>query len=227
MIHDRFAPPQPPSIVSVRRPVDTTVEPQRRLRIAATLPIRSLRDGKRRLGHVLQPAQRQRLIVALCTSVVKALQGSGVVDTIGLVSSDEAALAFGDTLGLAPIYETQSGLNEALRTAALWASASGAEGHLIVLPDLPLLRPSDVRAVVDAAPLTSGIVACPDHLGSGTNLLLQVPCQAMPTAFGANSFRQHMETARMAGLSVRTVDAPGTRWDIDTPDDLTQLSWKL
>jgi 2-phospho-L-lactate guanylyltransferase len=214
-------------IVPVRRQADATVEPPRRLRIAATLPIRSLRDGKRRLQHALRPAQRERLIVALCSSVVEALRGSGVVDMIALVSGDEAALAFGERLGLAPILEERSGLNEALRTAALGASASGADGHLIVLPDLPLLRPADVRAVVEAAPTTSGIVACPDHLGTGTNLLLQVPCQAMPTAFGVDSFHNHLEAARQAGLSVTTIDAPGTRWDVDTPDDLTQLSWDL
>ena len=197
------------------------------LRIAATLPIRSLHDGKRRLAPLLSAERRQQIIAELCRTVVNALRESGVVDMIALVSRDDATLAFGETLGLAPIWEERPGLNEALQTAGDWAREAGAEAQMIVLPDLPLLRPDDLRAVVYALPGEEGIVACPDRTGTGTNLLLMRPCGIIAPGFGTGSFERHLQAAHGADVAVATVDVPGTRWDVDTPDDLAGLSIRI
>lgn len=194
------------------------------LRIVATLPIRSLDDGKRRLGGRLSPDQRRTMIIACCRTVVAALRESGVIALIGLVSGDPAALEFGRELGVTPIQEERPGLNEAIQTAGNWARTAGAAAHLIVLPDLPLLRAADVRAIACAAPHTAGIVACPDRSRTGTNLLLVKPCGAVQTFFGERSFSRHITAARTAGLTVATYESPGTCSDVDTPDDLDALN---
>ena len=195
--------------------------------IAATLPIRSLHDGKRRLANHLTPDQRSRLIANLCTLVVRALRDSGVVDMIGLVSGDDRTLEWGRSLGLVPIQERGVGLNVALRTAGAWAAAAGAEAQLIVLPDLPLLHAADVRAVARRGAGAPGVVLCPDRSRTGTNVLLLRPCGAIPTMFGRHSFAHHVEAARAAGRAVTVYDSPGTSWDIDTPADLEALGLDL
>ena len=82
--------------------------------IVATLPLRSFDNGKRRLATRLTASQRCRLIVYLCTAVVGALRESGVVDKISLVSGDDRALDFGQSLVLTAIREKQATLNGAL-----------------------------------------------------------------------------------------------------------------
>ncbi len=214
-----------PGVARARQAVDepTSVRPH----IVATLPIRSFHDGKRRLAARLSSDQRCRLIVYLLTAVVYALRESGVVDMISVVSGDDSALSFGQSLRLVPIREEEAELNGALRTASAWARASGARAHLIVLPDLPLLRGADIRAVVRSAQPEDGIVACPDRKGTGTNVLFLRPCGVIPPMFGPQSFERHLRAAWTAGKEASIYDSPGTRWDIDTPDDLDALGLTL
>jgi 2-phospho-L-lactate guanylyltransferase len=194
------------------------------LRVVATLPLRSLYDGKRRLVAALTPDARSLLVRHLCSTVVQALRESGVVALAGLVSGDEAALEFSKSLGLVPIREESAGLNEALQTASEWAAREKADAHLIVLPDLPFVSGGDIRTIVEAAPAVRGIVICSDRGGRGTNVLLLRPCGVIPPAFGEGSYSRHLHAAAAAGVPAVTLDLSGTRWDVDTPADYAELS---
>jgi 2-phospho-L-lactate/phosphoenolpyruvate guanylyltransferase len=203
-------------------PPDETSDTRTAGGIVATLPIRSLFHGKRRLAGHLSEAERTRLILHLCNTVVRALRDSGTVDMISLVSGDEMALRFARTLGLEPLREEEQELNGALHTAMAWASAR-ADAHLIVLPDLPLLRAADIRQVVAAGSETPSLVLCPDHTGLGTNIMFARPCGVVPPLFGLGSLARHLEAGHAAGVPTTLIEAPGTRWDLDTPDDLRAL----
>jgi 2-phospho-L-lactate/phosphoenolpyruvate guanylyltransferase len=210
----------PPILTNV--PTDETSDRRAARGIVATLPIRSLFHGKRRLADHLTEPERTRLILHLCNTVVRALRDSGTVDMISLVSGDEMVLRYARTLGLEPLREEEQELNGALHTAIAWASAR-ADAHLIVLPDLPLLRAADIRHVVAAGSETPSLVLCPDHTGLGTNMLFARPCGVIPPLFGLGSLARHLEAAREAGVPTTLIEAPGTRWDLDTPDDLRAL----
>jgi len=197
------------------------------LRIVASLPVRSLRDGKRRLAERLTAGQRRALIVRLLSNVVVALRESAVIAKIALVSGDDEILGFGAELDLEAVRESEPGLNAALGTASLWARDHAAQAHLMVLPDLPLLQAPDVQAVAVTAEGDAGITICPDRWHEGTNMLLLRPYNAIPPAFGPNSFVRHLDLASTSGLAVRVVDRPGTRWDLDTPQDLDDLGWEI
>jgi 2-phospho-L-lactate guanylyltransferase (CobY/MobA/RfbA family) len=58
-------------------------------------------------------------------------------------------------------------------------------------------------------------------------MLMLRPYNAIPPAFGPNSFARHVDLASTSGLPVRIVDRPGTRWDLDTPQDLDDLGWEI
>jgi 2-phospho-L-lactate guanylyltransferase len=131
-------------------------------------------------------------------------------------------LRFARALGLEPIREQERDLNGALQTAMDWAAAR-ADGHLLVLPDLPLLRPSDVRGIVAAGSSARAVVVCPDHARLGTNILFTRPCGVIPPLFGTGSFARHVEAACVAGITPGIFESPGTRRDLDTPDDFQAL----
>lgn len=198
-----------------------------RLRVVASLPVRSLRDGKRRLGHRLSSEERRNLIMQLLIHVGSALWASDLVDAIALISGDDEVLGLAGEHGLVPVREAEPGLNAALRTGGAYAAAAGADAHLMVLPDLPLLQAADIQAVLAAIPASAGIVICPDRWGTGTNMLLLRPCDTIQPAFGANSFARHLALARVAGIEVRVVERPGISWDVDTPADLRVLGLQM
>ena len=60
----------------------------------------------------------------------------------------------------------------------------------------------------------------PARDGGGTNGLLLSPPQLMETAFGENSYQQHIALAKSVGAGLETVEGPGIGFDIDTPEDL-------
>ena len=66
------------------------------------------------------------------------------------------------------------------------------------------------------------IVPARDELGS--NCIALSPPTAAPLRFGPNSYFPHLETARKLGLALQTPKLPGLGLDIDTPEDLLELS---
>ena len=66
------------------------------------------------------------------------------------------------------------------------------------------------------------IVPAYDELGS--NCIALSPPTAVPLSFGPNSYFPHLETARKLGLAMQTTKLPGLGLDIDTPEDLLELS---
>ena len=60
----------------------------------------------------------------------------------------------------------------------------------------------------------------PSYDRRGTNCVLCSPPDALPFAFGHDSFEPHCEAARTQGIAPRIIALPGLGLDIDTPDDL-------
>jgi len=70
-------------------------------------------------------------------------------------------------------------------------------------------------------------VLVPDQRSDGTPVL-SLPARA-PLAFsyGPGSFRRHLDAARAAGLAVRVVRDPSLSFDLDTVDDLREVSARI
>lgn len=194
----------------------------------ALLPLRSLRDGKRRLAAALPAVERQVLVRRLLERAVWALRESGVVDAIAIVSPDSGLPELAAGHGVLAIAQRDRGLNRGLehgRSELLRLTGSRREetALLVMLPDLALLEPAELRGLVAlAAPQTA--VLAPDRHERGTNALLLQPADVLPYGFGADSFERHAELARSRGIDVREYRAPGLQFDVDTPEDLELLA---
>ncbi len=193
-------------------------------RMFAVVPLNDASLAKTRLAPALTGAERAALERWMAGRALAAILGSGVVAEVAVLSPSVSLLSWARAVGCVPIAQENGGLNEGLELAREQALRGGATALLALLGDLPFLRGEDVRAMVQvAAGSRPVVVVAPDRHNRGTNGLLMRPADAMPFAFGAGSLARHVKIARESGLPLRWYLSRGTRYDVDTPDDLRML----
>jgi 2-phospho-L-lactate guanylyltransferase len=189
--------------------------------VSAVVPVKDLRGTKSRLAPILDPGARAGLTLYMMGRVVAAVREAGIED-VCVVSPDALVLDEAQRRGATPLVQESRGLNPALEEGRRRALDLGAKTLLIFPADLPLLEVGDVRAVLASADGPS-VVISPDGARSGTNALLIRPPDALPFAFGPESFEAHLGAARKRGLDVKVCERPHLAFDLDTAGDLTRL----
>ena len=97
------------------------------------------------------------------------------------------------------------------------AAARATEALAILLADTPLVTPDALRAALHTL---GPVVIAPSSDERGTNLLLRRPPGAIPSRFGPDSFRRHLETAAERGLPTAVVEREELSFDVDEPSDI-------
>jgi 2-phospho-L-lactate/phosphoenolpyruvate guanylyltransferase len=158
--------------------------------------------------------------------VVRSLRSSGRIAHVAVVTPDPYVLSWAQEQGAIPLWQPHEGLNRGLELARAWAVERRADALLVTLGDLPTLAAHEVRALLAYGPGATGtrtVVLAPDRDERGTNLLLMRPPALLPFSFGAESFARHMAISRSIAGEPLVFHAPGTAFDVDTPDDLAEL----
>jgi 2-phospho-L-lactate/phosphoenolpyruvate guanylyltransferase len=187
----------------------------------AVVPQKSLATAKGRLSDVLSRAARAQLSLRLLQSVCRALGAVDSVKSVTVMTPDPNVQRHAVCWGVRATVDQRPDLNAAL--AALLARLAGPDhGLLVVAADLPLLRPTDVAALI-ACGAPQNVVLAASKDGTGTNALLLPPGVAMPPAYGPGSLFAHRQRARHLGLGIVEIRRPGLGFDVDTPGDLTGL----
>jgi 2-phospho-L-lactate/phosphoenolpyruvate guanylyltransferase len=189
--------------------------------VSVVVPVKDLQGTKSRLAPILDPGARAGLTLYMMGRVVAAVRDAGIED-VCVVSPDAIVLDEAQRRGVTPLPQESRGLNPALEEGRRRSLDLGARTLLVFPADLPLLEVGDVRAVLEAADGPS-VVISPDGARSGTNTLLISPPDALPFAFGLESFEAHLGAARKRGLDVTVCERPHLAFDLDTAGDLTRL----
>jgi 2-phospho-L-lactate guanylyltransferase len=189
--------------------------------VSVVVPVKDLQGTKSRLAPILDPGARAGLTLYMMGRVVAAVMEAGI-DDVCVVSPDAIVLDEAQRRGATPLLQESRGLNPALEEGRRRALDLGASTLLVFPADMPLLDAEDVRAVLEAADEPTVVIA-PDGAHSGTNTLLVRPPDALPFAFGPESFAAHLGAARKRGLDVRVCERPHLAFDLDTAGDLTHL----
>ena len=193
--------------------------------VFAIVPVKDLWGTKSRLKPILDPGARAGLTVYMMGRVVSALKEAGV-ENVCVVSPDRIVLGEASERGAAALLQESRGLNPALEEGRRWAMDRSASALLVLPGDLPLLDAQDVRAVLELAGEAPSVTISPDGAHAGTNALLLRPLDALPFAFGPDSYEAHLRAARERGLDVRVCERPHLAFDLDTAEDLARLDEK-
>jgi 2-phospho-L-lactate guanylyltransferase len=214
--------------------------------IWVVIPVKPLKDVKRRLAGVLAAKERAQLVLRFLGHELEVLGQSAAGPTV-VVSSDAVVVDLAQGYGAATLVEERAdGLNAAVARGVGYARSRGAGGVLVLPADLPFLTVEDVGVVLqtvwsgqngypaselsvrgafarEAGPRTRPVMAiCADKTGTGTNALLLAPPVDFTFQYGADSFGRHMVEGGRRGLACEIVFAPGLSFDVDTEED-----WRL
>ncbi|MFO0996708.1 MAG: 2-phospho-L-lactate guanylyltransferase [Alphaproteobacteria bacterium] len=187
--------------------------------IWALVPQKALADVKRRLSPLLSDEARCTLARLMLADVLATLRSVKGLSGIAVVTPDRS-LVPDDMLA---IDDPGAGLNAALGHGAEVLEQRGARVALIVPSDVPLATAAEIESILEAGWRTP-IVIVPDRHHHGTNAIFLPLPAPMPFRFGADSCAEHIASARMAGLATAALPLPGLGFDIDEPNDVSDLA---
>jgi 2-phospho-L-lactate guanylyltransferase len=178
--------------------------------VLGIVPIRSFRDGMRRLAGTLDTDSRYELGRSLADRVVTAAVAGGLVPLV--VSGDPDVVSWATGSGFASIPDPGGGLDAACEAGVGWATASGVR-WVVLHADLPLLDAGDIRALSE--PIESGRDVIAPSWDGGTSALSAT--RPITPSFGASSFHRHLRRLIDPVVVART----GLLHDVDSSEDLT------
>jgi 2-phospho-L-lactate guanylyltransferase len=193
----------------------------------ALIPMKDLAGAKMRLAGVLDRGARAEVALAMLTDVIAACTGSACFDDIAVVTADSEVCWHARDLGAKPLAEpaTLRGLNDSLTFGQRYIGRRMGADELVILPaDIPLARPEDIRAVVDALAAPGDRIAIVRARDGGTNALAIRPCEAIPMRFGVAAADAHVAAGRAAGVDVVELAIDRLQFDVDAPEDVDALA---
>ncbi|HZB78576.1 MAG TPA: 2-phospho-L-lactate guanylyltransferase [Actinomycetota bacterium] len=183
---------------------------------AIALPVKSLGHAKSRLSSILTPLERGALALAMYEDVLDATLAVDGWET-WVVSPDESVLEIASGRRARGILEERPSLRSAIHQIEAEAAARSTEALAILHADTPLATSGALKAALHTL---GPVVIAPSADERGTNLLLRRPPDAIPSRFGPDSFRWHLETAAERGLPTAVVEREELSFDLDEPGDI-------
>lgn len=191
---------------------------------AVLIPVKDLSKAKERLSSVLPQEERTALAYEMLEDVLSAVKGSKLADRRFVVTLDEKTIEIAGSYGFEIIEETeQSGESGSVDYASLICMDRGAESVLVVPGDAPLITSRDIDAVLEREGDNPSVLLVPARDDYGTNAILRKPPNIIPSRFGEDSFRKHMNEAREKGVLFDVYRNPRIALDIDRPEDLDEF----
>ena len=191
---------------------------------ALLLPVKDLRNAKKRLAGILTPEERFGLAQAMLCDTVRAMQGVRHAERIFVVTSYQPVMNIAEEEGWEILREDrQISESDSVDTASRICEQRGVTGLLRVPLDVPLMRACDIDELLGAECEMPALVIVPSRDGLGTNAILREPPTLFPSHFGKGSFAKHVGEARRHGAQIIFRNNPRLELDVDDEADLRIL----
>lgn len=190
----------------------------------ALVPLKRFNAAKTRLSPLLTSGQRQKLVLAMACDVLTNLKSCDDLGGIAIVSAEPTVENIAQQFGAIWIKETnENGLNAALTIGVQQLTDAGIESVLCLPGDIPLITPNKISELLANHQTAPAVTLVPASNSRGTNAIVCSPPTVIPFCFGEDSYQQHRHIANQAGIKARTLQLSQINFDLDTPNDLTQL----
>jgi 2-phospho-L-lactate/phosphoenolpyruvate guanylyltransferase len=191
---------------------------------ALLLPVKDLKNAKKRLMGVLTPEERFALAEAMLADTVRAVRGVRRADKIFVITNFEPMMNLAARNGWEILREEQQvSESESVDAASRMCEREGIHALLRVPLDLPLLQSSDMDELLEIECAAPALVIVPSRDGTGTNAMLRTPPTLFPSHFGNGSFAKHLTEAESAGARVMIRRNTRLEMDVDDESDLRAL----
>src|SRR5258707_15788585 len=191
---------------------------------ALLLPIKDLRNAKKRLMDVLTPEERFALAAAMLVDTIRAVQGVRCAEKIFVVTNYAPAMQLAEENGWEILREEQQiSESHSVDAASKLCEQRGVSGLLRLPLDLPLIQSRDIDELLTAECQAPSLVIVPSRDGTGTNAMLRTPPTLFPSHFGNGSFAKHLAEAESAHARVMVRRNARLEMDVDEEADLRAL----
>jgi 2-phospho-L-lactate/phosphoenolpyruvate guanylyltransferase len=186
-------------------------------RAGVVVPIRSFVDAKVRLAASLSETDRAELARDCAGRVLDAASPLTVV----VVTKAPEVARWAASAGVEVVPDPGLGLDAAAAAGRAHLLAAGVARCIVAHADLPFATSLLALADDGDRPIVT-LVPC--HRDDGTNVCAVPTDLPFGFAYGEGSFRRHAAEARRLGAAVRVLRRADLAFDIDVPEDLSQLS---
>ena len=191
---------------------------------ALLLPVKDLRNAKKRLESVLTPEQRLGLAHAMLTDTTRAVRDVCRAEKIFVITNYRPAMEIAEENGWEILREDrQISESDSVDAASRRCAQRGVRSLLRLPLDLPLLQPSDIDELLAIEYPPPAMAIVPSRDGTGTNALLRTPPTLFPSHFGAGSFAKHLAEAKQASAQIVLRRNFRLEMDVDDESDLHAL----
>ena len=191
---------------------------------AVLLPVKDLRNAKKRLIGVLTPEERFALAEVMLADTIRAVKGVRGADKIFVITNYEPAIHLAEENGWEVLREeSQISESDSVDAASRICELRGVTGLLRMPLDVPLVQASDIDDLLTVECEEPALVIVPSRDGTGTNAILRMPPALFPSHFGMGSFVKHVGEAERIGARVIFRRSPRLEMDVDDQADLRAL----
>src|SRR5216110_1584015 len=148
---------------------------------ALLLPIKDLRNAKKRLTNVLTSEERFSLAEAMLADTIHAVRGVRCAEKIFVVTNYEPSMQLAEEDGWEILREEQQiSESHSVDAASKLCEQNGVSGLL----RLPLVQSSDIAELLAVKCPAPSLVIVPSRDGTGTNAMLRTPHTLFTSHFG-------------------------------------------
>ena len=184
----------------------------------AIIPINEFSRSFTRLSSVLDLKQRIELAKNLSSRLIQILLAVDEVEKIVLFTCEKnwPGEMQHSKLVLRKD-EDKKPLKQKIDSVADWAYGLGAKKMMYLSIDLPILEKKDITQIIDSH--KHGLTLVQAKKDGGTNALIADLPRKINFQFGADSFRKHLEAAKLEKLKTNIQSTEGLSFDLDDHDD--------